>query len=129
MEMPVIVIEGAQMYARDQIREPASVRNATRNYLLDQDSVSSFLRDSTVPAIGSTVSKSELYESYVAYCGDEAMNEVTKGDFGKILIRMNYMDTRGANERKWKGLRLRFAYESSDVVFARMASKRVKLAG
>ena len=29
------------------------------------------------------------------------MNEVTKGEFGKILIRMNYTDIRAANERKW----------------------------
>ena len=43
------------------------------------------------------------------------MIAVTKGDFGKILLSLNYMNTRGANERKWKGLRLRSTDEPSEL--------------
>jgi hypothetical protein len=94
----------------------------------DHDSVRSFLEDSTVTEPGATVGKGELYDSYLSYCGDEAMPEVTKGEFGKILIAKSYMDTRAANERRWKGLRLRSADETSEGAFAEVKA-RVKLVG
>ena len=73
------LIEGARMYFNGEIREPQAVREATKSYLGDQDFVSSFLQDCTVQSNGSTVGKGDLYDAYVAYCTDEAVEAVAKG--------------------------------------------------
>lgn len=100
------LIEGARMYFNDEIREPQAVREATNSYLGDQDSITSFLQDCTVQSNGCTVGKGDLYDAYVSYCTDEAVEAVAKGEFGRILKKMNYTDTRKTGERQWKGLRL-----------------------
>ncbi|MGH9426042.1 MAG: DNA primase family protein, partial [Terriglobia bacterium] len=100
------LIEGARMHFRNEIREPSAVRHATQTYLRDQDTVASFLEASTIEAFGATVGKGALYDAYANYCAEEAMQAVSKGEFGSILKKMNYEDTRKGDERQWKGLRL-----------------------
>lgn len=101
------MIEGARTYYAGKIVQPKPVSEATKAYVNDHDSVRSFLRDCTVQDQAGTVSKSEFFDAYVRYCAEEMLNKLKKGQFGKILKGMSYEDTRGANERKWKGLRIR----------------------
>jgi putative DNA primase/helicase len=100
------MIEGAVMHFRGGIREPQAVRVATDSYIADHDSVRSFLNDATSREPKATVGKGELYDAYCQYCNDECMTDITKREFGKILLKMGCQDTRGATERRWKGLRL-----------------------
>ena len=124
------MIDGAKRYFRCDVREPNAVTAATQRYHADHYSVGSFLKDSTIADAASTVGKGPLYDAYASYCADEAMNAVTKGDFGKIILSLNFMDTRGANERKWKGLRLRLPDEPSEMERRWLASDaRLKRAG
>ena len=124
------MIDGAKMYFRCDVREPNAVTAATQRYHADQDFVGSFLKDSTIADAASTVGKGPLYDAYASYCADECSNAVSKGDFGKIILSLNYMDTRGANERKWKGLRLRLPDEPSEMERRWLASDaRLKRAG
>ena len=100
------MIEGARMHFRGEIREPRAVEIATQDYFSDHDSIKSFLQDATIRASSATVSKRELHDAYCQYCNDECLSSVSKRDFGKILIKIGFQDTRGATERRWKGLRL-----------------------
>ena len=124
------MLEGAQMHYRGEIREPAAVREATRNYLHDQDSVSSFLKDATLGTPGATVAKGALYDAYQNYCTDEAMAAVSKGEFGTILKTLGYLDTRSGEERQWKGLRLLLPDEGPEMALPRLeVASRFKRVG
>ena len=124
------MLAGAQMHYRGEIREPAAVREATRNYLHDQDLVSSFLKDATLGTPGATVAKGTLYDAYQNYCTDEAMPAVSKGEFGTILKTLGYLDTRSGEERQWKGLRLLLSDEGADIAPPRLeVPSRLKRVG
>ena len=101
------MIEGARMYFNGKIREPNAVLAATGTYIRDQDSVSNFLQDRTERSPTSSVGKSELYEAYLEYCGEETMEHLPKGQFGAILKENGFSDTRTGQERRWKGLDLK----------------------
>lgn len=51
---------------------------------------------------------------------DEALPPVTKGEFGTVLKKLGYVDTRISEERQWKDLRLRLPSEGVDVPFSQM---------
>jgi putative DNA primase/helicase len=106
-----LMVQGAQRYFRDEILEPEAVRKATRSYFGDKDSVSSFLKEATIRKPGATISKGDLYESYSAYCAEEAMVAVSKGEFGGVLKKTGYEDTRTGTERRWRGIKLRDSNE------------------
>jgi putative DNA primase/helicase len=107
-----LMVQGARRYFRGEIREPEAVRAATRSYFGDKDSLSSFLKDATIPKPGATVSKADLYASYFAYCEEEAMVAISKSEFGGLLKKLGYEDTRTGSERRWIGLKLRDSSES-----------------
>ncbi|MGE0055994.1 MAG: phage/plasmid primase, P4 family [Hyphomicrobium sp.] len=109
------MLEGARIYFNGDIREPAAVREATKSYLRDHDSVDSFLKYTTIGSPGAAIGKGELYESYSNYCADEAMSALSKGEFGGILKKIGYADTRNGAERQWKGLRFRTSEERPDL--------------
>ena len=106
------------------------MREATRNYLHDQDLVSSFLKDATLGTPGATVAKGTLYDAYQNYCTDEAMPAVSKGEFGTILKTLGYLDTRSGEERQWKGLRLLLPDEGPEMALPRLeVASRFKRVG
>lgn len=106
------LVEGAAMHFRGDIRQPSAVENAIEGYFSDQDSVRNFLQYSTKKDPKATIGKAALYDAYTEHCIDECLDPLTKGEFGKILRKIGFEDTRAATERKWKGLRLLSAGEN-----------------
>jgi phage/plasmid-associated DNA primase len=117
--IPNVMAEGAQIYFRDENREPSAVGEATKSYIARQDSVRSLLQDCTTGTSVAVVGESTLYDAHVRYCDDEMLPAIPKGQFGAALKSMNSHDTRRRGERRWKGLRVREGNEVPDLGFSR----------
>ena len=111
------MVEGAQMYFRDEIREPSAVTEATKIYIAEQESVRNLLQDCATGSPDAVVAKSALYAAFLRYCDDEMLPATSEGQFEALLKTMNYHDTRRREERQRKGLPLRDGNEVPDLRF------------
>ena len=72
----------------------------------DYNSVESFLDERTIRQSNECVGKGALYAVYKDYCETEMLEVLNMRDFGTVLKKLGFEDTRVGSERRWKGLLL-----------------------
>jgi putative DNA primase/helicase len=102
------LVQGCLAWQRDGLGPPFEVQKATAAYRAEQDILGVFLKDRCVLEPPAKSTKSELFESYIAWC--EASGErhrLTLREFGKALRELGMVDAKVGNAKGWIGLRLR----------------------
>jgi putative DNA primase/helicase len=110
-ELPGILnwaIEGCLSWQRDGFSEPATVKDATKEYAEEMDQVGQFLDEACEVGPAFTAPATELFRAYHAANPGSRMSQQS---FGAALRRRGFERTRftsGPNKAKhgWKGLRL-----------------------
>ncbi len=106
------IIEGAQKYLADGLREPESVRRAGLQYRQEQDSVAAWVDTCCILNPSDSTPYAVLRTSYVAYCRGENIMALGRGRFIVALGGFGMAKTRGTGGmRKYSGVRLPTEYE------------------
>ena len=111
-ELPGILawaVHGCLEWQSDGLNEPASVRDATKEYGKESNEIEQFIDARCEKGPTFEAPASELFEAYLA---TEPDDRPTQRSFGTSLSQLGYVNdriTRGPNKGRhcWKGLRLR----------------------
>ena len=103
-------IDGARLYLSEgRLRPPVEVQMASAHYQQEQDAVSQFLTENTVPEAGSVAPASDLYLAYKRWAEDNGQPVLSSTAFGRELGRKGYDSAftgPSGNRKGRKGLRL-----------------------
>lgn len=83
------------------------VQAATEAYRAEQDVLGAFIAEACELGDRHSVPVAELYEAYVAWCGQAGEEALGKAAFGRILRQRGIDQERTMTERKWRGIRLK----------------------
>jgi len=86
---------------------PSEVRAATARYRDEMDVIGGFLASETISEVGATVTKTVLYDAYLAWALRGGESAVSKKGFGSRLKERGINDGTTGDARFWVGLRLR----------------------
>ena len=87
-ELPGILawaVQGAVEWYRSGLRAPASVTDATQEYLAEQDVIGQFLDEATVRVDTAAVVFADLYIAYSIWCKEVGERAWTRKRFGVAL--------------------------------------------
>jgi putative DNA primase/helicase len=84
------LLVGTKTHYRHSICVPQKVSAATMQYLYDNDSVHSFLKDGTTKGPDASVPAAEIYDAYIQYCSEETIQSESKNQFSAILKKMGF---------------------------------------
>jgi putative DNA primase/helicase len=95
-------IEGAIEWNRVGLKPPAEVLSATEHYRSEMDTFLRFCGEMIVKKVGSTVTKSRLFEAYLQWRDDEGGEELTKRELTIRMKQLGFEEGRSKLERYWK---------------------------
>lgn len=103
------MVEGAcKVIAADYgIEKPAHVKAVEDEYRRGSDWLGSFLEDCSEKDPDSKVLVTELYSRYCAYCRANALSEVSREVFGKVMGESGFKAVKSHGKRYRAGLRLK----------------------
>ena len=106
---PVVgwLLDGCREYLADGLRTPASVANATKAYLDEQDSVTRFLDSCQRGApTAITCTRKALREAYESFCEEDGLKAVAVQTFTRAVSGADGVhETKNRGERKWLGIK------------------------
>lgn len=103
-ELPGIfnwAIEGYKLYVTEKLKEPEAVREATQQYIDDQDTIKQFIDDCC--EIGTTLKAkaSDLWKAFGSWCDETGQRRgISKHDFYKE-VEKNYQSTVTNGKQKY----------------------------
>lgn len=114
-ELPGILrwaVAGALAWHQGGLNPPASVLAATEGYREDSDLLGAFLEEECDVGLGHSVTKADLYESYIAWSDRGRLRADTKISFGRKLRERSGLEIAGVQVGKgkvhvWQGIGLR----------------------
>jgi putative DNA primase/helicase len=95
-------IEGAIEWNRVGLKPPAEVQSATEHYRSEMDTFLRFCGEMLGKKVGSTVTKSHLFEAYLQWRDDEGGEELTKRELTIRMKQLGFEEGRSKLERYWK---------------------------
>ena len=105
MELPGILawaVRGCQSWREaGELKRPADVTDATKDYRNEQDDLARFLDECCLIRDSAMVAKSDLYNEWVAWGGSG-----NKNAFGRRVAARGFTSGRTASARIWRGLAL-----------------------
>ena len=84
------VIEGCLAWQRLGLSAPASVKAATREYLLDFDPISQWINDRCVVGDTRKAKSKELFEDFQEWCGENGEKGMTRRAFTEALKKKGF---------------------------------------
>lgn len=97
-------IAGAVRWNSDGLGLPEKVRLAVSNYKEDQDILGDFVSERLETVIGFSVKKSEVYQAYVRWCGENGLKHpLSAKRFTSALKQRDMIDD---NSKYWRSTRL-----------------------
>lgn len=110
-ELPGIlawVVRGCLMWQQDGLAIPAKIRDVTRAYRTEMDSLGDFLESSCEEGAAKEVDGKVLRQAYVRYCEEMSERPMTPKALTQALNERGFaLSRRGRNGRFWRGLELR----------------------
>ena len=109
-EWPAILrwmVDGCLEWRRDGLRVPKIVRQATDEYLADQDTISQWADDWIEPDPESFVTTRTLFTSWKQWCADRNLSPGTETAFADTLKDRGYAHRRKSFGRGFKGIALK----------------------
>jgi len=99
-------VEGVQEWLTHGLEMPESIKLATEAYRQEMDTVGLFIDEVCVTENRNyTVTKSQLYKEYKAWCDDGGLHNLSKPNFRLNLIERGFQEGRGhGGKRIWKGI-------------------------
>ena len=91
----------------DFLAPPQSVLQSVEDYRAENDNVSKFISDRYLTDPGSSVSMGDLYESYKAWCYQNAVEPVNNNILGKDLTNLGFPVLKKNTGNARRGLRLK----------------------
>ena len=103
------VVDGARRFWETGCKLPMAkcVREATANYLQNEDWLENFLRDTCDIGAEYDAPAGELYQAYQVWCGANGIRQKRGRDFAAALEANDYQKFEKNHCRFWKGLRIR----------------------
>ena len=95
-------IEGAIEWNRVGLKPPAEVLSATEHYRSEMDTFSRFCGEMINKKVGSTVSKSQLYNSYIHWRNEEGGEDLKPSELILKMKQLGFEEGRSKSERYWK---------------------------
>lgn len=108
-EAPAILqwcIEGCVSWLANSLAPPASVRNATAEYLEGEDRIGQWIEECTERDLMNTCKVTALYRSYSAWCEASSEYALPRGRFMQALEAKGYPKRMSGNNPLVVGLRL-----------------------
>jgi putative DNA primase/helicase len=112
-EWPAILrwmVDGCLEWQRDGLMVPDSVRNATDEYLADQDTVGQWADEWIEPELEGFAKMRDLFKSWKAWCEDRNLSAGTETAFADTLKDRGYAQKRTAKARGFKGIALKSSH-------------------
>lgn len=113
-ELPGILnwaIEGCLKWQRDELHEPAVVKDATADYISEMDSLGTFVDEWCVVDPERFIAAGRLYAEYTFWCGRSGLTPVSTNRMAELLKRLGCRSTRLRIDRKpsrvWAGIDLK----------------------
>jgi len=112
-ELPGILawaVAGCLDWQRGGLREPEKVRAATAAYREEQDVLAAFLADCVIEGLAYTVTATDLYGAYKAWCEETGVKPESQRKLAPRLRERGYTDgereATGTRRKLWRGLAL-----------------------
>ena len=109
------ITAGAREWFKHGLMVPERVRAATNEYRTENDPLSEFLTERTIPNTSSRVRAKELFGTYEAWCEAEGQKPMTQTLFGRMMVERGYKKER-VGVVFYKGIELRNADSSPQTV-------------
>ena len=109
------ITAGAREWFERGLMVPERVRAATDEYRAENDPLSEFLTERTIPNTSSRVRAKDLFGSYEAWCEAEGQKPMTQTLFGRMMVERGYKKER-VGVVFYKGIELRNADSSPQTV-------------
>ncbi len=102
-------VRGCLEWQRDGLKIPESVKAATEQYRIDEDSIGQFLRDCCVQSVGLKNKASNLYEAYEAWATENGIHPVQQRKFGQRMTAAG-LERFTCNGTWYRGIEVRSEY-------------------
>jgi len=109
-ELPGILawcVAGCLAWQREGMTEPSAVTDATAQYRQEQDILGDFITDCCLLDSSATIKKSELWNTYQAWCSENGVHPVGQRTFRARLLERDVVDKKSGSTRFWIGVGLR----------------------
>lgn len=108
------MIDGAVSWQRDGLRIPASVEEASSDYLDAEDSLADFIAEELEQGAEDKVTVAALYQRYRAWADSQGSKPATKRSFSDMMAERGFSRGSGAkNVATFYGIRLRDDFEDA----------------
>lgn len=108
------MIEGAVAWQREGLRIPASVEQASRDYLDAEVSLADFIAEEIEEDAGANVTVAALYERYTKWAEEQGCKPMTRRSLSDGMVERGLDRRKGAkNASKFFGIKLRDDFEDS----------------
>lgn len=98
-------LEGCLDWQRNGLKPPATVRDATEDYLIAEDTFGSWLAEQTEADPNAVVSTIELFEPWKAYQAECGERVGTQKDFVEALAARGFVHRHTREGNRWFGIR------------------------
>ena len=106
------MIDGAVAWQRDGLRIPASVEQASREYLDAEDSLADFIAEELEEGAEDKVTVAALYQRYRKWAEEQGGKPASKRSFSDMMVERGFARGNGAkNVATFFGIRLRDDFE------------------
>lgn len=85
------LIEGALIFLRDGLVDPAAVAALTQSHREDSDPIGAFTRDCVMAALGGQVQAREMYKAFTAYCEANAIKPWGEKTFSQAMKQKGFI--------------------------------------
>jgi putative DNA primase/helicase len=107
-------VRGCLEWQQAGLQPPRSVIDATADYRSEMDTFAGFIADCCVLSADGSVGATELYNAYRLWCTANSERALTQTRFGTQLRDRGLQKARSGRKRRWLGITLSPAEESSD---------------
>jgi len=93
-ELPGILnwaLEGFKQWQEQGLNPPRCILEATSGYRTEQDVLGEWLFECTIQVSNKTILTFQLYDSYVIYCDEAGLSQVSKNKFSRSLSERGYI--------------------------------------
>jgi len=98
------LVTGAKKYLASGMTESDLIREATKEYRQEEDTVEQFLSEHTKTITGCRTEKGKLYEAYKQWSETRSNRPLDAKRFGQVMTAKGYAGTKSGSVRYWDGI-------------------------